>query len=60
MQSYEKKQEYQIFFVPLHSLARYLDMILYFSGTGNTRWVARQIAEAIDEELLFIPDLIRD
>lgn len=60
MQSYEKKQEYQIFFVPLHSQARYLDMILYFSGTGNTRWVARQIAEAIDEELLFIPDLIRD
>ena len=34
-------------------------MIFYFSGTGNTRWVARQIAEAIDEELLYIPDLIR-
>ncbi len=34
-------------------------MILYFSGTGNTKWVARQIADAIDEELLYIPDLIR-
>jgi len=34
-------------------------MIFYFSGTGNTRWVARQIADAIGEELLFIPDLIR-
>ena len=34
-------------------------MIFYFSGTGNTRWVAKQIAEAIGEELLYIPDLIR-
>ena len=35
-------------------------MIFYFTGTGNTRWVAGQIAEAIGEELLFIPDLIRE
>ena len=34
-------------------------MIFYFSGTGNTRFVAQQIAEGIGEELLFIPDLIR-
>lgn len=34
-------------------------MIFYFTGTGNTRWVAEQIAEAINEELLYIPDLIR-
>lgn len=34
-------------------------MIFYFSGTGNTRWVASQIADAIGEELLYIPDLIR-
>ena len=34
-------------------------MIFYFSGTGNTRGVAKQIAEAIGEELLYIPDLIR-
>ena len=35
-------------------------MVFYFSGTGNTRWVARQMADAIDEELLYIPDLIRE
>lgn len=35
-------------------------MIFYFSGTGNTRWVANQIAEAIGEELWYIPDLIRE
>ena len=35
-------------------------MIFYFSGTGNTRWVAQQIAETIGEELLYIPDLIRE
>ena len=34
-------------------------MIFYFSGTGNTRWVAGEIAKAIGEELLYIPDLIR-
>ena len=31
-------------------------MIFYFSGTGNTRWIAQQLAKATDEELLFIPD----
>ena len=35
------------------------DMIFYFSGTGNTKWVASQIADAIGEEMLYIPDLIR-
>ena len=34
-------------------------MIFYFSGTGNTQWVAKQIAEGIDERLLYIPDCIR-
>ena len=34
-------------------------MIFYFSGTGNTKWVASQIADAIGEEMLYIPDLIR-
>ena len=27
-------------------------MIFYFSGTGNSAWVARQIAKAQQEELL--------
>ena len=35
-------------------------MIFYFSGTGNTRFVAEQIATGIGEELVFIPDAIRD
>ena len=33
-------------------------MIFYFSGTGNTRWAAQQLAEATGEELLYIPDEI--
>ena len=32
-------------------------MIFYFSCTGNTRWAAKQIADATDDELVFIPDL---
>lgn len=35
-------------------------MILYFSGTGNTRWIATKISEAIGEKLCYIPDLIRE
>lgn len=31
-------------------------MIFYFSGTGNTRWVARQIAEATGEQLYNIAE----
>ncbi len=31
-------------------------MIFYFSGTGNTRWAAEQLARFIQEDLLFIPD----
>lgn len=34
-------------------------MIFYFTGTGNTKWAARQLAEATGEKLLFIPDLMR-
>ena len=48
------------FFVTLHAQASIFGMILYFSGTGNTRWVAQQIAEAIGEKLCYIPDLIRE
>jgi len=35
------------------------NMIFYFSGTGNTRWAAEQISEAVGEELFFIPDMIK-
>lgn len=34
-------------------------MIFYFSGTGNTRWVANQLAEATGEKLLYIPDELK-
>ena len=33
-------------------------MIFYFSGTGNTRWVAARIAKATNDRLVFIPDAI--
>lgn len=31
-------------------------MVFYFSGTGNTRWIARQISDAVGERLYFIPE----
>ena len=34
-------------------------MVFYFSGTGNTYWVARQISEAIGEPLVNIADEMR-
>ena len=34
-------------------------MIFYFSGTGNTRWAAEEIAKALGERLLYIPDELR-
>ena len=34
-------------------------MIFYFSGTGNTRWAAEQLAAATGERLLFIPDELK-
>lgn len=34
-------------------------MIFYFSGTGNTRWVARQLAEALGEQLVSIADALQ-
>lgn len=31
-------------------------MIFYFSGTGNSEWVARQLATQLNDRLHFIPD----
>ncbi len=31
-------------------------MIFYFSGTGNSEWVAKFIARELNDELLFMPD----
>jgi ferredoxin len=35
-------------------------MIVYFTGTGNTRWAAQQLAEATGDKLCFIPDELRN
>ena len=35
-------------------------MIFYFSGTGNSKWIAEQIAKAQNEVLVFMPNAIRD
>ena len=34
-------------------------MILYFSGTGNSRYIALRIAEALGDELLSMNDRIK-
>ena len=34
-------------------------MIFYFTGTGNTKWVAQQLADATGDALRFIPDELR-
>lgn len=41
-------------FCRLGHLSYLCNMIFYFSGTGNTRWAARQIAEITGERLLSI------
>jgi len=34
-------------------------MIFYYSGCGNSRFIAKEIAAALNEQLEFIPDLQR-
>lgn len=34
-------------------------MIFYFSGTGNTRWAAKRLAERTNEKLFFIPEELK-
>lgn len=35
-------------------------MIFYFSGTGNSKWIAKQLADSLHERLVFIPVAMRD
>jgi len=35
-------------------------MIYYFSGTGNSQWVAEQLAKRTQDTALFIPQVIKD
>lgn len=34
-------------------------MILYFTGTGNSRYVPRKIAKEINDEVISIKELIK-
>ena len=34
-------------------------MIFYYSGCGNSRWIAEQLSVRLDEELAFIPNLLQ-
>ena len=34
-------------------------MIFYFSGTGNTEWTAKTLANALQDELVWIPDALK-
>lgn len=34
-------------------------MILYFTGTGNSRWIAERLAEATNDSILNIADLLK-
>ena len=34
----------------------YFSMIFYFSGTGNSKWIANQLSKKQQEDLFFIPD----
>lgn len=35
-------------------------MIFYFSGTGNSLWVAKKLAELQDERILSIAELMKE
>ena len=38
----------------------YFSMIFYFSGTGNSKWIANQLSKEQKEELVFIPDALKN
>lgn len=33
-------------------------MVFYFSGTGNSKWIANQLSKELQEELVFIPEAL--
>ena len=35
-------------------------MIFYFSGTGNSKCIAEQLADRLKEQLIFIPETMRN
>ena len=42
----------------LSTFRNFAAMIFYISCTGNTRWAAERLAEATNDQLVFIPDVI--
>ena len=34
-------------------------MVLYFTGTGNSRYAASLLADALDDELISLNDIMR-
>lgn len=47
---------YQSFITSSMRLFIYSSMIFYFSGTGNSKWIANQLSKEQQEDLFFIPD----
>lgn len=41
------------------SMERGVGMVLYFTGTGNSRYAAKRIADALGDELLSMNDHIK-
>lgn len=39
---------------------KYNNMIFYFSGCGNSRWVATELGTTLSERVLFIPEELRE
>ena len=35
-------------------------MIFYFSGTGNSEWIANQLSKGQNEDLVFIPEALKN
>ena len=33
-------------------------MLFYFSGTGNSKWIAEQLANSLNDKLYFIPEML--
>ena len=51
--------KYQKKVVPLHPILLLETMILYFSGTGNSLAVARQLAERLNERLMLLTEAVQ-
>ena len=53
---YNKESYITVIFI----VRRYLSMIIYFTGTGNSAFIAQKLAAALDDSLLCINDRLRE